>query len=255
MSKKYLDNNGLQYFWTKIKNYIDSHITGTKVPTADTTAMFDTAKHMNSEDMTEQELANYLEGIPRSNYNAVQKSGDTMTGDLEFAAANEKKLGIRFNETKTGADIGWSYSTQDGAGIGFRSTDWNVEDEKGAFYLYARSSVGTKALHGKTNGLLMWDGREIPSILERKIYNGTNGNVWGIKWVDGRMTIDYYFHTLTKSHYATWNNMNGYYHTINWNSDIGWNFKDTNYSVSYAWTVGSGYALNAGGVTKNYRKN
>ena len=65
MSKKYLDNNGLQYFWTKIKNYIDSHVTGTKVPTADTTAMFDTAKHMNSEDMTEQELAEYMADFPQ----------------------------------------------------------------------------------------------------------------------------------------------------------------------------------------------
>lgn len=65
MSKKYLDNNGLQYFWTKIKNYIDSHVTGTKIPTADTTAMFDTAKHINSEDMTEQELSNYITGLPQ----------------------------------------------------------------------------------------------------------------------------------------------------------------------------------------------
>lgn len=65
MSKKYLDNNGLQYFWTKIKNYIDSHITGTKIPTADTTAMFDTTKHMNSEDMTEQELDDYIAGFPQ----------------------------------------------------------------------------------------------------------------------------------------------------------------------------------------------
>ena len=64
MSKKYLDNNGLQYFWTKIKNYIDSHITGTKVPTAGTTAMFDTAKHMNSEDMTDEEITNFIDKIP-----------------------------------------------------------------------------------------------------------------------------------------------------------------------------------------------
>lgn len=63
MSKKYLDNNGLQYFWTKIKNYIDSHITGTKIPTADTTAMFDTAKHMNSEDMTDTEISSFIDGI------------------------------------------------------------------------------------------------------------------------------------------------------------------------------------------------
>lgn len=96
--------------------------------------------------------------------------------------------------------------------------------------------------------------RDTPQIVEKILYNGTNGRIWGEKWSDGRMTINYYFYTLTKTSYATWNNMNGYYHTLDWGSDIGWYFKDTNYSVSYAWRIGSGYALNAGELQRNTGK-
>lgn len=38
---------------------------GTSIPTVDTLAKFDLAKHMNSEDMTEQELSNYITGFPQ----------------------------------------------------------------------------------------------------------------------------------------------------------------------------------------------
>ena len=38
---------------------------GTSIPTVDTLAKFDLAKHMNSEDMTPQELSNYIASLPQ----------------------------------------------------------------------------------------------------------------------------------------------------------------------------------------------
>ena len=57
MSDKYLDQNGLAYFWQKIKAYGNTHwggggASGTPIPTADEVAEFDSTAHMNSTDMT-----------------------------------------------------------------------------------------------------------------------------------------------------------------------------------------------------------
>lgn len=38
---------------------------GTSIPTVDTLAKFDLVKHMNSEDMTPQELSNYIASLPQ----------------------------------------------------------------------------------------------------------------------------------------------------------------------------------------------
>ena len=40
-------------------------VIGTSIPTADTFALFDGEKHMNSEDMTSQELSNYITSLPQ----------------------------------------------------------------------------------------------------------------------------------------------------------------------------------------------
>ena len=197
MSKKYLDNNGLQYFWTKIKNYIDSHITGTKVPTADTTAMFDTAKHMNSEDMTDAEITNFIDKIP---------GGSSL---LDFFYP----VGVYFETF----DVNFNPNTVLGG-------TWTSEQIKNDV------------------------------IVDTTIYAGTNGIVWGEKWASGKMSIKFYMYSLTLTHYSTYNNMYGYYKVMDWATDTGWNFKDTNYSASYDWRIGSGFAINAGEMSRTTGK-
>lgn len=85
-------------------------------------------------------------------------------------------------------------------------------------------------------------------------YSGTNGIIWGEKWSDGRMLINVYIHTLTKTHYTTYNNMYGYFQAVDWATDTGWYFKDTNYAVSYDWRVGSGFAICAGEMQRTTGK-
>ena len=88
-----------------------------------------------------------------------------------------------------------------------------------------------------------WTSEQIKddAIIDTTIYAGTNGIIWGEKWA-----IRVYIYSLTKTHYSTYNNMYGYNQIIDWATDTGWNFKDTNYSVSYDWRIGSGFAITAG---------
>ena len=95
---------------------------------------------------------------------------------------------------------------------------------------------------------------DTPQIVEKKVYNGTYVRIWGEKWSDGRMVINYYYHGLTKTSYTTWNNMHGFNQAIDWGSDIGWYFKDAYYSVNYAWGIGSGFAINAGEMQRSTGK-
>ena len=67
MAQKYLDESGLAYFWQKVKAYGNSHwggsASGTSVPTADTVAEFDSTAHMNSTDMTSQEVSDFVDSL------------------------------------------------------------------------------------------------------------------------------------------------------------------------------------------------
>lgn len=66
MSMQYLDKTGLSYFWGKIKAYVDAHggnVDSTPVPTASKVAEFDTYAHMNSSDMTQQEVEDFVDSL------------------------------------------------------------------------------------------------------------------------------------------------------------------------------------------------
>lgn len=89
MADKYLDESGLSYFWTKLKAYFQEKlvsgtniktinsqsllgsgdiqvapsVTSTDVPTADTISEFDSSAHMNSTDMTSQDVSDFLDGL------------------------------------------------------------------------------------------------------------------------------------------------------------------------------------------------
>ena len=92
-----------------------------------------------------------------------------------------------------------------------------------------------------------WTSEQIndDAIVDTTIYNGTDGIIWGEKWASGRMTIRVYIYSLTITNYSTYNNMYGYEQTIDWATYTGWNFKDTNYSVSYDWKIDSNFAIPA----------
>ena len=66
MSKQYLDKTGLSYFWGKIKAYVDAHggnVDSTPVPTAGKVAEFDSHAHMNSTDMSAQEVSDFVDSL------------------------------------------------------------------------------------------------------------------------------------------------------------------------------------------------
>lgn len=69
MSKQYLDKTGLSYFWGKIKAYVDAHggnVDSTPVPTASKVAEFDSYAHMNSTDMSAQEVSDFVDSLDAS---------------------------------------------------------------------------------------------------------------------------------------------------------------------------------------------
>ena len=72
MSKKYLDNNGLQYFWTKIKNYIDSYITNVVKKSGDTmTGPLTIDDHSVHVKQTEVDVTKSDNGITANKYLAI----------------------------------------------------------------------------------------------------------------------------------------------------------------------------------------
>lgn len=105
MADKYLDESGLSYFWTKLKAYFQEKlisgtniktinsqsllgsgdiqvapsVTSTDVPTADTISEFDSSAHMNSNDMTAQDITDFV--------NSLNFSG---AGMLNFERASEQ---------------------------------------------------------------------------------------------------------------------------------------------------------------------
>ena len=121
----------------------------------------------------------------------------------------------------------------------------------GSYFETSDSTFDPNVVWGGT-----WTSEQIKddAIVDTTVYAGTNGIIWGEKWASGRMSINVYIHTLTKTHYSTYNNMYGYNQTIDWATATGWNFKDINYSVSYDWRIGSGFAINAGEVQRSTGK-
>lgn len=89
MSTKYLDSTGLVHFWGKLKERFQDKlvsgtniktingqsllgsgdlpvappVTSTDVPTADTIAEFDSDAHMNSTDMSDSEVSDFVDGL------------------------------------------------------------------------------------------------------------------------------------------------------------------------------------------------
>lgn len=133
----------------------------------------------------------------------------------------------------------------EGTLVNFPKTNWGiVYTEWGGtpFQLYfpdATDSIFKRHYNRANNTWTNWI--EIAGY-ETKILKGTNDDIWAERYSDGRMSVKVFFHTLTRTHYATWNNMYAYYMDVSW-AQIGWSFKDTRYSLVHNWSVGNGYAL------------
>lgn len=89
---------------------------------------------------------------------------------LKFAAASDKDCQFALTSNGTNMDVGWDWSTGDGAGLGLRSKRFS--SNPGGFALYAKSTTSDeKRLEGKVNGVLTWN--------SRRVVTSTNGSAVG----------------------------------------------------------------------------
>jgi hypothetical protein len=127
MADKYLDESGLSYFWTKIKAYFQEKlisgtniktinsqsllgsgdiqvapsVTSTDVPTADTISEFDSSAHMNSTDMSAQDVSDFVDGLNVSGGGLVDYIVEQGTsGDTTYRKWNSGIAECWINTTK-----------------------------------------------------------------------------------------------------------------------------------------------------------
>lgn len=109
----------------------------------------------------------------------VEKTGDTMTGLLQFENTssswpstypvlkaigdNDKEFSFNFTDNGTNMDIGYDWNNGDGAGIGLRSIEHT--SQPGYFNIYARSGNTATSLKGTPDGTLTWDNRRVPTAI------------------------------------------------------------------------------------------
>lgn len=138
----------------------------------------------------------------------VKKSGDTMTGNLNFTTNNKiVGLGTGYNARET-MDIGWHYDNRDGAFLYLRSKDFSTDPSgdlaKGEFAILARNESSSKSLKGRPNGTLTWDGNSVPTIVQESFTN--NSNQWSYrKWSNGVVELwsIHYWASLTWTAYLS----------------------------------------------------
>ena len=96
-------------------------------------------------------------------------NGDLILNSTDATFADPQSLVFNLDDGKTfsflptdsgkNVDIGWTYSTGDGAGLGLRSKSHSAA---GQFDLFARNSTsGRKSLKGTPAGVLTWDDRRV----------------------------------------------------------------------------------------------
>lgn len=176
---------------------------GSIKPEEKVTAKYDAEAHINSTDMSQEELLEFLSKLPAGTpVNFVKKTGDTMTGSLYFSGANNQLVGLLINNDGENFDCGWDYGNG-GAGIALRSPNFGASSQHGEFDIYARSQADeayTKHLIGKADGTLYWGGNHIPTIVEEEI--SFSGDVWNYrKWSNG--LVDFWGQFTFSS--LTWN--------------------------------------------------
>lgn len=74
---------------------------------------------------------------------------------------HNRSFGFKKTENGTNIDIGWDYIKRDGAGAFFRSSDYGLATQVGAFGFYARSSNRECTLVGDVWGDITWNGNNI----------------------------------------------------------------------------------------------
>lgn len=96
----------------------------------------------------------------------VNPSSSTLSVDgsifLNKGGTNHnRKFGFKKTENGTNIDIGWDYVNRDGAGAFFRSSDYGLSTQVGAFGFYARSSNRECTFIGDVFGNLTWQNNNI----------------------------------------------------------------------------------------------
>ena len=115
MAKKYLDDTGMSYFWGKLKAYfqeklvsgtniktinsesvlgsgniqVTASVTSTSTPTANTISKFDSSAHMNSADMTSQEVSDFVDSLDTQ---GAQK--------FKYATLSKESVSVGANNTR-----------------------------------------------------------------------------------------------------------------------------------------------------------
>lgn len=126
MAKKYLDDTGMSYFWGKLKAYFQptlvsgtniktinnetllgsGDISVTSTPTASTISEFDSSAHMNSADMTSQEISDFVDSL---NPSALAYEYAIYGDVIAYRSGNVVTLSI--SGTITGSATGWTTIT------------------------------------------------------------------------------------------------------------------------------------------------
>lgn len=106
----------------------------------------------------------------------VNRSGDTMTGDLMFQGYGTDLAGIKITNSKTNMDLGWDWDGGAGSGAFFRHKLFN--GQAGTFGLYARKdTTRSYELKGTADGALTWGYGT--STNNRRVVCATNGSAVG----------------------------------------------------------------------------
>lgn len=113
-------------------------------------------------------------------YNLIHSGGGNFTGDITFTNSSLLFDLLRYSSSSC-VDIGWSFSNKYGAGISFRSVNYNTTAERGAFVLYAQNSSQIYNLKGQCDGKLYWEGDTLQIGSIQLVYDSTKNAIKVIK--------------------------------------------------------------------------
>ena len=132
---------------------------------------------------------------------------NTVVNAAILDATDEITSDILVSIAKPHIDIGYPYPDGSGALLALRSVNYS---DPGAFVLFAKDATAEKALNGKPNGSLTWDGKPVVSL----IASWRSGTSWYRKYSDGWIEQGGYITTSSNTE-----------HTINLHTA----FSNTNY--------------------------
>ena len=130
-----------------------------------------------SQTYVQNELAGYAPLASLGDY--LPLSGGTMTGEgaIKYSGSNNRMAQIILDNGSANFDIGWNFTTTDGAILALRSVEYSPATESGCFALSARKGANASVLAGTPTGSLSWKGVSITDgsfLTARTVNTGTN---------------------------------------------------------------------------------